>query len=71
VADALVTGDVSHHGAVRALDLGLAIVDPGHTATERPGMRSLVQFVTAIEGIEVLDLTGLDPRTWGLTTLHP
>ena len=28
-ADALVTGDVSHHRVVNALDLGLAIVDPG------------------------------------------
>lgn len=64
VADVLVTGDVSHHNAVRAVDLGLAVIDPGHTATERPGMRALVDLVGGIEGIEVVDLTGLDPRTW-------
>lgn len=64
VAQALVTGDVPHHRAVRALDLGLAIVDPGHTATERPGMAALVALVGEIDGIEVLDLTGLDPKTW-------
>ena len=42
LADALVTGDVSHHNAVAALDAGLAVVDPGHIATERPGMAALV-----------------------------
>jgi dinuclear metal center YbgI/SA1388 family protein len=64
VADVLVTGDVSHHNAVRALDLGLAIVDPGHTATERPGMKALVDLVSGVDGVEVIDLTGLDPKTW-------
>jgi dinuclear metal center YbgI/SA1388 family protein len=65
VADALVTGDVSHHRAVHALDLGLAIVDPGHIATERPGMASLVALVTDVVGEQVTDLTGIDPETWG------
>lgn len=63
VADALVTGDVSHHRAVRAADLGLAIVDPGHIATERPGMRALVSLIGKIAG-DVRDLTGIDPTTW-------
>ena len=65
VADVLVTGDVSHHRAVTALDLGLAIVDPGHTATERPGMKSLVTMVAEATGVEVADMTDIDPRTWG------
>ena len=64
VADVLVTGDVSHHRTVAAADLGLAIVDPGHTATERPGMRALAAMVTEVAGAEVLDLTDLDPQTW-------
>ncbi len=63
VADALVTGDVSHHRAVRALDLGLAIVDPGHVATERPGMEALVRMVSEISDV-THDLTGIDPTTW-------
>jgi dinuclear metal center YbgI/SA1388 family protein len=63
-AQALVTGDVSHHRTVAAVDLGLAIVDPGHTATERPGMRALATLVGEIARVEVLDLTGIDPRTW-------
>ena len=63
VADALVTGDVPHHTTVRAQDLGLCIVDPGHTATERPGMGALVAMIG--EMVEVTqDLTHLDPKTW-------
>ncbi|MEA1903583.1 MAG: Nif3-like dinuclear metal center hexameric protein [Actinomycetota bacterium] len=65
VADALVTGDVSHHEGVHAADLGLAIVDPGHTATERPGMKALVRMLSSIPEIDVIDLTSHDPRTWG------
>lgn len=64
VADALVTGDVSHHRAVAASDLGLAVVDPGHVATERPGMRALVGMVAEVSGVDVIDLTGIDPQTW-------
>ena len=63
-ADALVTGDVPHHRAVRAADLGLAIVDPGHTATERPGMRALVELIASVTDVEVVDLTTIDPQTW-------
>ena len=63
VADAMVTGDVSHHRAVLAADLGLAVVDPGHIATERPGMRELVRLVDEIVGGS-RDLTRLDPTTW-------
>lgn len=64
VADVLVTGDVSHHRTVAAADLGLAVVDPGHTTTERPGMESLVRLVTESCDAEVVDLTVMDPRTW-------
>lgn len=65
VADALVTGDVSHHRTVAAADLGLAIVDPGHIVTERPGMKALVKMVREVADVEVVDLTDIDPRTWG------
>lgn len=63
-AQALVTGDVSHHRTVAARDLGLAVVDPGHTVTERPGMKALASMVAELTGLEVVDLTALDPRTW-------
>lgn len=65
VADALITGDVPHHRAVRAADLGLAIVDPGHVATERPGMKALVALVEQVAEDEVIDLTQAVPQTWG------
>ncbi|HSO49183.1 MAG TPA: Nif3-like dinuclear metal center hexameric protein, partial [Acidimicrobiia bacterium] len=65
LADAIVTGDVSHHRAVHAMDLGLAVVDPGHIATERPGMVALVALVADVVGGRVVDLTELDPETWG------
>ncbi len=64
LADALVTGDVSHHRTVHALDLGLSIVDPGHIATERPGMVALVALVADAVAGRVVDLTDLDPETW-------
>jgi dinuclear metal center YbgI/SA1388 family protein len=64
VAGVLVTGDVGHHRAVAARDLGLDIVDPGHTATERPGMMALVSLVAEVAGVTVVDLTGVDPQTW-------
>lgn len=63
VADAIVTGDVSHHRTVAALDLDLAVVDPGHIATERPGMIALVALVADVVP-ELMDLTDLDPETW-------
>jgi dinuclear metal center YbgI/SA1388 family protein len=37
-ADVLVTGDVRHHVALDALELGLALVDAGHHATEVAAM---------------------------------
>lgn len=64
VAQVLVTGDVSHHRAVTARDLGLAIADPGHVATERPGMTALLTLVAETSGLDVVDLTGIDPQTW-------
>ena len=37
-ADVLVTGDVRHHVALDALELGLALIDAGHFATESAAM---------------------------------
>ncbi|MGI9529596.1 MAG: Nif3-like dinuclear metal center hexameric protein, partial [Acidimicrobiia bacterium] len=41
IADALITGDVSHHTATAAKAHGLLIIDAGHAATERPGIAAL------------------------------
>lgn len=40
-ADVLVTGDVRHHVALDALELGLALIDAGHHATEHAAMPNL------------------------------
>jgi dinuclear metal center YbgI/SA1388 family protein len=37
-ADVLITGDVRHHVALDALELGLALIDAGHHATEVAAM---------------------------------
>jgi dinuclear metal center YbgI/SA1388 family protein len=40
-ADAMLTGEARYHRAVEAEALGLALVLPGHHATERPGVENL------------------------------
>ena len=62
-ADVMVTGDVSHHEARRATDLGMAVIDPGHAATERPGVRALYSAVIKIAG-SAEDFTGTDDSPW-------
>lgn len=62
-ASALVTGDVDHHRAVAAIDSGLAVVDPGHAATELAGMRRLVELVTDLD-LDVVPLIGDGSGPW-------
>ena len=42
-ADVYVTGEISHHKALEALDAGLCVIEAGHAATERPAVPLLVQ----------------------------
>lgn len=62
-ADTFVTGDVDHHRARAALDEGLAVVDPGHAATELPGMRRLADVVADLD-VEVVALLGNGSGPW-------
>ena len=62
-ADAIVTGDVGHHSAREAADHGLSVVDPGHAATERPGVSALYAAVSAL-GPATADLSPLDHGPW-------
>ncbi len=62
-ADVLVTGDVSHHRATAALDAGLAVVDVGHTPSERPGMAALLAHVSRLVG-DPVDLTKITTSPW-------
>jgi len=61
--DVVVTGDVRHHDARSALERGVAVVDPGHAATERPGVAKLYAAVARlVDG--AIDLTGVDADPW-------
>ena len=62
VADVLVTGDVGHHRARAGVDRGLSIIDPGHAATERPGVARLYAAVAALG--PCVDLTAMDASPW-------
>lgn len=62
-ADAIVTGDLKHHDARWAVARGLVAIDPGHAATERPGVASLYAAVAAGRD-DVADLTGVDNDPW-------
>lgn len=58
-AEVFITGDLRHHAVRRAQDQGLATIDAGHIATERPGVERLLAFVAA-EGLETVGLLDLD-----------
>jgi len=51
-----VTGNSAHHCMVEAGGRGPSIIDPGHLATERPGVRRLYDLVAGIVP-EAVDLT--------------
>ncbi|MDH3730432.1 MAG: Nif3-like dinuclear metal center hexameric protein [Acidimicrobiia bacterium] len=61
-ADVVITGDVRHHEARRAMENGMAIIDAGHAATERPGVRALYSAVSQVA--ETADLTAVDADPW-------
>ncbi len=65
-ADALVTGDVSHHRAAAASERGFTVVDPGHAATERPGLVRLVDVIAGL--VETIDMTDHTADPWRWTT---
>jgi dinuclear metal center YbgI/SA1388 family protein len=62
-AEVAVTGDVSHHRVRDALDRGLAVVDPGHAPTERPGLLRLEKLLGQT-GVPLRSLLHLDPDPW-------
>jgi dinuclear metal center YbgI/SA1388 family protein len=59
-ADVLVSGDISHHRMVEATDRGLSIIDPGHAASERPGMERLRALVSDVCGDQVEQVSVVD-----------
>ena len=69
-ADLIVTGDVSHHQMAQASHLGVGVIDPGHAATEAPGVARLAELVAAVAP-DTVDLTrprpGPEIRVRGLS----
>lgn len=65
-ADALVSGDLRHHAVRGALDSGLAVVDAGHAATERPGVEQLLALIAA-QGAETHSLLDLNADPWRMS----
>ncbi len=62
LADALITGDVSHHKAGIAVSHGLMVVDAGHIGSERAGVQGLYSAVAEdVQGAVFLDD---DPTPW-------
>ncbi|MCP4968870.1 MAG: Nif3-like dinuclear metal center hexameric protein [bacterium] len=62
-ADAIVTGDINHHQARDAVARGMAVIDPGHAATERPGVKALYSAVADLVGATI-DMTDVDSDPW-------
>ena len=50
-ADLLITGDVDHHGALDALEAGLAVMDIGHFWGEVPMIKTLAEVLKAEKGL--------------------
>ena len=44
-ADAYITADVEHHEGIQAMELGLALIDGGHFATENPVISVLAAWL--------------------------
>ena len=63
-AEAFVTGDVKHHDGLLAQELGLAVLDAGHYATERPGLDSLAEYLRAETKVDV-HVTALSSDPFG------
>ncbi|MGI9666521.1 MAG: Nif3-like dinuclear metal center hexameric protein [Acidimicrobiia bacterium] len=62
LADVLITGDVSHHRARDAADLGLMVIDIGHTTTELAGIQAL--YAAVCEFAPETVFVGDDPTPW-------
>jgi dinuclear metal center YbgI/SA1388 family protein len=63
-ADVVITGDVTHHAARAALDRGLALIDPGHAPTERPGLERLLAHLASLGGPACASLLDVEVDPW-------
>jgi dinuclear metal center YbgI/SA1388 family protein len=58
-ADVYITGDIKYHDALKAIEMGLAVLDAGHYATEKIAVPALAKAVK----------DGLDARGLGVEVL--
>ncbi|MDR2353415.1 MAG: Nif3-like dinuclear metal center hexameric protein [Deltaproteobacteria bacterium] len=66
-AEILITGDLSHHQAILASDIGLGVISAGHFETENPGMLLLANHLQKTYGhrLSVSFIEGESPiRNW-------
>lgn len=64
-ADALITGDVDHHTALEAAQLGLAIIDPGHYFSEYPVLGALEAYIGEhLPGLALVRFPGKGDPIW-------
>ncbi|MDR2353025.1 MAG: Nif3-like dinuclear metal center hexameric protein [Deltaproteobacteria bacterium] len=61
-ADILITGDLTHHHALAAKELGIGVLDAGHFHTERPGMLYLQEKISHALKSQFKD-PGISPET--------
>lgn len=66
-ADVLVSGDLTHPGAVTALNSGIALIDATHYATEMPGIYRLRNLIASF-GVETEVAESCVP--WRTKTYH-
>lgn len=61
-AQVLITGDVSYHNAVDALNMGLCVLDGGHFGTERIMVRKLASYLRAHNlELDIIEETSANP----------
>jgi dinuclear metal center YbgI/SA1388 family protein len=63
--DTLVTGELRYHEALEALQAGLAVIEAGHDATERPLAAALARITSEAPGLGAGDVIVEDaPYPW-------
>lgn len=55
-ADLIITGDVDHHGALDALEAGMAVMDIGHFWSEVPMIKTLTESLKADKGLSEVEI---------------
>ncbi|MDR2459979.1 MAG: Nif3-like dinuclear metal center hexameric protein [Deltaproteobacteria bacterium] len=61
-AELLITGDLKHHLAQEAKDLGIGVISAGHFETEDPGTRALMNILkTKLDSLDFFYIDGISP----------